>query len=72
MTEPKPPVSYKIIRGTDWLDLADAVNTSLAQGWVLAGGVTHVPVDPMTLLQEGGVSLPYWQALYLPTTRKRK
>ena len=40
---------YKIIRGTDMLDLADAMNRNAENGWVLVGGLALSPTNPMDM-----------------------
>jgi len=55
-------LGYKIIRGVDMLDLADAVNSSIASGWVPIGGVCHVPPGFLDL-QPGVTPHPFWQAM---------
>ena len=59
---------YKIIRGYDWLDLADAINASMADGWLPTGGLVYVPRDPIMELSNPTQrpSPPFWQAMYRP------
>jgi len=57
-------VRYKVIRATDMLDLADAVNASMASGWVPTGGVCHVTPGFLDL-QPGVTPHPFWQAMVL-------
>ena len=60
-----PPPKYKIIRGADMLDLADAVNASMESGWVPIGGVCHVQPGLMDL-NAGSAPLTLYQALVKP------
>ena len=39
----RPEPFYKIIRGTDIVDLAEAVSRSIEKGWVPVGGVAFAP-----------------------------
>ena len=61
---PEQSAGYKIIRGVDMLDLADAVNASIAKGWVPIGGVCHVTPGFLDL-QPGVTPHPFWQAMVL-------
>lgn len=57
------PPRYKIIRGTDMLDLAEAVNGAMNEGWVPLGGVMYAAPDPIESFAVGTVPHPYYQAL---------
>jgi hypothetical protein len=58
------PATYKIIRGSDMIDLATAVNRAMQRGWTPVGGVVFVPTDPMQIAQTVGQQpLPFWQSL---------
>jgi hypothetical protein len=61
------PPRYKIIRGTDMLDLADAVNQAMDAGWEPLGGVMYAPPDPIESFAAGATPHPYYQALVRPT-----
>ena len=57
-----PEVRYKIIRGRDMVDLANAVNANIEAGWVPSGGVCYVPPN----LIDVGADIqphPFWQAM---------
>jgi len=64
--EPKQlhlPLLYKIIRGTDVWDLAEACNKAVYEGWQPLGGPMHSPPGPLDILQaKGNIPHPYWQA----------
>ena len=57
------PPRYKIIRGVDMLDLAEAVNVSMHEGWEPLGGVMYAPPDPIESFAAGAMPHPYYQAM---------
>jgi hypothetical protein len=61
------PPRYKIIRGTDMVDLADAVNDNMRDGWIPLGGVMYAPPDPIESFAAGATPHPYYQALVRST-----
>jgi len=58
------PLLYKIIRGMDVRDLAEACNKAVHEGWQPLGGPMYSAPTPMDIANiAGGIQPhPYWQA----------
>ena len=61
MAEGKTPAAYKIIRGTDMRDLAQAVNEAIKNGWIPQGGPAYCP--PAVFDDQSKIPHPLMQAL---------
>ena len=60
------PATYKIIRGMDAPDLANAVNLAMRAGWEPSGGVMYAPPNPLDMTGNKSPH-PFWQALVKPS-----
>ena len=56
------PLLYKIIRGTDVRDLAEACNKAVHEGWDPLGGPMYSAPSPLDIAQGMTQPHPYWQA----------
>lgn len=61
--------AYKIIRGTDIVDLMLAVNASMEQGWMPIGGVAIEPLSMAEMMNPQSVPHPFYQALVFQPTQ---